>query len=154
MQFVEALAEPTATLEEIAEALPQRAAALSRAVLGRASVRLSRTEMGVLWALSRRPWRVTELAAREGVTQPGITRLVNRLAQRGWVCREHDPGDGRVVLVALTAQGRTLLDRLRGEYRAAMHEEMAALDEDDVRALARAIEVLDRLIERLTGWEP
>src|SRR5215831_14592023 len=88
-------------LDEIAEALPQRAAALSRLFLTRSSIGVSRTEVGVLNALVTRPCRITELAAREGVTQPAITLLVNRLAARGWVHRATDPTDRRVVLVEL-----------------------------------------------------
>ncbi|MGH2877357.1 MAG: MarR family winged helix-turn-helix transcriptional regulator [Solirubrobacteraceae bacterium] len=148
------LAARCGSLDEIAEALPQRAAALSRVFLAHTSVPISRTETGVLSALSRRPRRITELAAREGVTQPAITRLVDRLQLRGWVAREADPADGRVVLVTLTEQGRATLDQVRAEYRATMHEEMASLPERDVRALADAIEILDRLIERLTGEAP
>lgn len=142
------------SLDEIAEAIPQRAATLSRVFLARTSVAVSRTETGVLSALSRRPRRITELAAREGVTQPAITRLVDRLANRGWVVRGADPADGRVVLVRLTEHGRATLDQLRAEYRATMHEEMAVLNEHEVQTLADAIEILDRLIERLTGERP
>ncbi|MGH2915679.1 MAG: MarR family winged helix-turn-helix transcriptional regulator [Solirubrobacteraceae bacterium] len=144
----------TGSLDEIAEALPQRASMLSRVFLSRASVQISRTELGVLWALSRRPRRITELAARDCISQPGITRLVDRLECRGWVSREPDPADRRGVLVALTAQGASTFDRLRDEYRAVMHEEMATLADDDVRTLSDAIAILDRLLERLTGQEP
>jgi DNA-binding MarR family transcriptional regulator len=125
--------------------------ALSRLFLTRTSVQISRVEAGVLSALSSRSRRITELAAREGVTQPAITQLVDRLQARGWVKRGTDPADGRVVLVTLTAPGREVLERLRGEYRALLHEEMATLADCDVRTLARAIEILDGLIERLTG---
>jgi DNA-binding MarR family transcriptional regulator len=136
-------------LDEIAEALPQRAAALSRLFLTRTTVDVSRTEVGVIRAVSVRPQRITELAAGEGVTQPAITRVVNRLEERGWVTRESDPRDGRAVMVRLTPAGGTVFERLRGEYRALVHEEMATLDDDDVETLARAIDVLDELIERL-----
>ena len=54
----------------------------------------------------------------------------------------------------LTADGRATFERLRDEYRAVMHEEMATLPDRDVRTLAEAIEILDVLIERLTGQEP
>jgi len=114
---------------------------------------VSRTEAGVIWALAERPRRVTELAAREGVTQPGITRLVNRLEEAGWVARESDPGDGRAVMVCLTAAGRDVFDTLRSEYRSLVHDEMAALADEDVETLARAIDVLDALIERLQERE-
>jgi DNA-binding MarR family transcriptional regulator len=54
-----------------------------------------------------------------------------------------------VTLVSLTRRGRAVFNRLRGEYRALLHEEMATLDEEDVAVLARAIDILDALIERL-----
>jgi DNA-binding MarR family transcriptional regulator len=133
--------------------LPQRAAALSRLFLTRTTIEVSRTEVGVIRAVSLRPQRITELAAGEGVTQPAITRVVNRLEERGWVTRQSDPRDGRAVRVELTAVGQTVFERLRGEYRALVHEEMATLDDNDVETLARAIDVLDELIERLEDRE-
>jgi len=138
-------------LDDIAEALPQRASTLARLFLRRTSICVSRTEVGVLRALSARPQRITELAACEGVTQPAITLLVNRLEDRGWVARGADPADRRAVLVTLTDAGRDVFDTLRAEYRALLHEEMATLDDGEVETLARAIDVLDELIERLRG---
>ncbi len=82
---------------------------------------------------------------------PSSSRLVDRLQERGWVKRDTDPADGRVVLVTLTPAGRDVLEQLRAEYRALLHEEMATLPDCEVRTLAEAIEILDRLIERLTG---
>jgi len=137
-------------LDEIAEALPQRTAALSRLFLTRSSVCVSRTEVGVLRKLNGGPRRITELAAEERVTQPAITLLVNRLAERGWVERVPDPSDGRAVLVSLTPVGEAVFEQLRAEYRALLHEEMAMLDDCEVAALASAVEILDKLIERLS----
>ncbi len=140
------LAPRAERIDEIAEALPTRASMLSRLFIARTSLPVSCTEAGVLQALSVGPCRVTELAAREGVTQPAITLLVNRLGERGWVYRESEPSDGRVVLVALTANGREVWARLRAEYRALLHAEMASLDDEDITVLARAIEILDGVI--------
>lgn len=139
----------TSQLDEIAEALPQRAAALSRLFLTQTSVCVSRTEVGVLRSLRSGPRRITELAAEERVTQPAITLLVNRLEDRGWVKRIPDPSDGRAVLVSLTPAGEEVFERLRAEYRALLHEEMAALDDSEVETLAAAVEILDKLIGRL-----
>lgn len=136
-------------LDDIAEALPRRSADLSRLFLTRTSVSVSRTEVGVLRNLSTRPRRITELAAEEAVTQPAITLLVNRLAERGWLRRVADPTDGRAVLVSLTPAGEQVFERLRAEYRAMLHEEMATLDDAEVETLAEAVEILDRLIARL-----
>jgi DNA-binding MarR family transcriptional regulator len=136
-------------LDEIAEALPQRVSALSRLFLTRTSVCVSRTEVGVLRTLRGGPRRITELAAEERVTQPAITLLVNRLGERGWVERIPDPTDRRAVLVSLTAAGEEVFERLRAEYRALLHEEMASLEDSEVDALAGAVAVLDKLIGRL-----
>lgn len=78
----------------------------------------------MLAALSSQPYRVTELAAREGISQPGVTQLVNRLERRNLVERRTDPQDGRVVVVAITDDGGRELDRVRAEYRALLHEEI------------------------------
>jgi DNA-binding MarR family transcriptional regulator len=136
-------------LDELAVALPQRASALTRIFFSRTATGLSRTEVGLLAALATRPFRVTELAAREGITQPAVTQLVNRLEDRGWVERRTDPRDARVVLVTLTGPGAEALEAVRAEYRALLHEEMATLDDDEVETLAAAADILDRLIERL-----
>jgi DNA-binding MarR family transcriptional regulator len=136
-------------LDEIAEALPQRTSALSRLFLTRTSVCVSRTEVGVLRKLHDGPRRITELAAEERVTQPAITLLVNRLEERGWVKRIPDPSDRRAVLVSLTPQGEEVFERLRAEYRALLHEEMASLEDSEVATLAAAVTILDKLIDRL-----
>jgi DNA-binding MarR family transcriptional regulator len=137
-------------LDEIAEALPERTSALSRLFLTRTSICVSRTEVGVLRLLSSGPRRITEIASIERVTQPAITLLVNRLAERGWVQRVADPSDGRAVLVSLTSEGAEAFAQLRAEYRAMLHAEMAMLPDEDVDTLARSVEILDELIERLT----
>jgi DNA-binding MarR family transcriptional regulator len=138
-------------LDEIAEALPRRASALSRLFLRHTTIEISRTEANVVQALAERPRRIGDLAAREAVTQPAITLLVNRLQRRGWVERAADPEDGRAVLVTLTCQGEEVFDQLRAEYRALLHEEMATLPDDDVDTLADAVQILDRLIGQLNG---
>jgi DNA-binding MarR family transcriptional regulator len=114
---------------------------------------VSLTEIGVLRTLRAGPRRITELAADERVTQPAITLLVNRLQERGWVQRVADPSDRRAVLVSLTAAGEETLEQLRAEYRALLHEEMATLDDSEVRTLASAVDILDRLIDRLAARE-
>src|SRR5207237_182656 len=78
----------------------------------------SRQGVAVLPVPSERPRRITERAAREGVTQPAITLLVNRLENRDLVLRTPDPLDRRAVLVDLTPAGHELLEQLRAEYRA------------------------------------
>ena len=86
------------TIDEIAEGILQRAMTLMRLFIVRTQSKIARAEADVLVAVCSRPRRITGLAAREGVTQPCITRLVTRLEGRGWVKRDACAADGRVVL--------------------------------------------------------
>ena len=62
--------------------------------------------------------RLTELAARTGMTHQSMGELVNALEQRGYLERRSDPTDGRVRLVCLTAKGRQLVRRAVREIKA------------------------------------
>lgn len=114
---------------------------------------LSLTAAAALGSLDRRgPQRITTMAAAEGVTQPSMTQLVQRLEQRGLVARTSDPADGRVALVSITEAGRAALAarRLRNTTRIA--EVLAGVPEDDVRALAGALAaVLPAIRDRIGG---
>lgn len=97
-------------------------------------------QYGVLYALAGTPegQRLTDLCDDVLLTQAGISRLVQRLEQRGLVERTPDPTDGRAALVRLTSAGAET-QRLYGR-RHAQHVADAmsrALDEDELDLLAR-----------------
>jgi DNA-binding MarR family transcriptional regulator len=123
---------------------------LTRLFLARSELDLSRTEVNVLFEVATLPQRITELAAREGVTQPAITLLVNRLEEQRWVERRRDPTDGRAVLVAITSTGEDLIAKVRAEYVALVDEHLADLSDADLRRLMRAAEIFEGLFDSLT----
>jgi DNA-binding MarR family transcriptional regulator len=55
--------------------------------------------------------RLTELAARAGMTHQSMSELVAAMERRGWLERRPDPADGRARLVCLTTAGRDLTRR-------------------------------------------
>lgn len=63
--------------------------------------------------VSGAPYRMTpsNLQARLLFTSGGLSNLLKRLEANGWIQRIPDPGDGRGVLVCLSAKGRRLADR-------------------------------------------
>jgi DNA-binding MarR family transcriptional regulator len=67
-------------------------------------------EYDVLYTLSKcpEPQRISDLNRHVLLSQPALSRLVDRLAERGLVERQADPADGRGVRLALTASGRDL----------------------------------------------
>jgi DNA-binding MarR family transcriptional regulator len=68
---------------------------------------LGPSEYGVLYALSDEPdgLRITELLDDVLLTQPGMSRLISRLENRGLVERVDDPDDRRACRVRLTESG-------------------------------------------------
>jgi DNA-binding MarR family transcriptional regulator len=71
---------------------------------------VSMREYDVLYTLSKcpEPLRISELNRHVLLSQPALSRLVDRLAERGLVARHADPADRRSVRLALTPAGRAL----------------------------------------------
>jgi DNA-binding MarR family transcriptional regulator len=69
---------------------------------------VSMREYDVLYTLSkcREPIRLGELHRHVLLSQPALSRMVDRLVARGLVQRAVDPGDARGVLLSLTGAGR------------------------------------------------
>lgn len=92
------------------------------------------------------PLRVSELAAREAMSQPGSTLLVNRLAEAGYAERVPDPTDGRAALVRITADGEAVLRRRETQRAEALRERMAQLSETDRSLITAALPAIERLV--------
>jgi DNA-binding MarR family transcriptional regulator len=91
------------------------------------------------------PARISELARHEGVTQPAMTGLVNRLETMALVRREADPADGRAALAVLTDSGRTLIEDRRRQRALVLAGQLEELPPGDQQALLAALPALERL---------
>jgi DNA-binding MarR family transcriptional regulator len=91
------------------------------------------------------PLRVSDLADRERISQPGMTSVVNRLVEAGLAERRADPADGRIVLVAATPTGQTYMDTLRSSRAQALVKHLRGLPVREQRALCASIDGLNAL---------
>ena len=102
---------------------------------------ISLNEYDVLFTLSlaeNRTLRIRELNENVLLTQPSISRLVDRLAARGLVTKLTDPNDGRGTLVALTDTGFDLFrDAAHIHGRSIASRMSTALSPDELTELAR-----------------
>jgi DNA-binding MarR family transcriptional regulator len=99
---------------------------------------VSMREYDVLYTLSkcREPLRISELNRHVLLSQPALSRLVDRLAERGLVARQADPADGRGVRLALTGAGRELQRKVgRRHARSVARALTGALDRGELRQL-------------------
>ena len=109
---------------------------------------LSPTLIAALSTIDRHgPLTPSELADRERIRRPTATRLVARLEDDGLVERTADPADGRSSLLAVTSPGKVLLAQLRTRKDAYLAKRLRRLDADERATLARASEILERLLE-------
>jgi DNA-binding MarR family transcriptional regulator len=112
-----------------------------------APTKLSATTITTLTTLSTDgPQRISDLADREAISQPGMTTLVNRLEAAGQAERITDPADGRVALVRITDAGRAVLaERLEARTQA-MFAGLQRLEPADRAALLAALPAIERLV--------
>ncbi|GAA0939269.1 MarR family winged helix-turn-helix transcriptional regulator [Nonomuraea longicatena] len=82
---------------------------------------------------------VTDAAAVLDVDQPRSSRLAGQALQAGLLRREADQFDGRRSLLALTADGRAALTRIRDFRRSVIAEATAEWPEEDLAAFARLL---------------
>ena len=132
-------------IDHLAQALREFAGALLRSTR---TDSLSRTAASTLSWLSREgAMRITTLAAREAVTQPAMTGLVQRLEAGGLVTRSSDARDGRVALIDITPLGRKTLEQRRAAQDAIIIDRLAGLTPDELAALEAALPALYNVTE-------
>ncbi len=91
-----------------------------------------------------------ELAALSEKDRPTITRILDLLAQKGWIERKHSATDRRAFIVGLTPQGRTLVNKLQPDVSKVRHAAWKGLTERDFTNLQK---VLDTIRQNLNGTE-
>ncbi|MCM2576852.1 MarR family winged helix-turn-helix transcriptional regulator [Streptomyces meridianus] len=107
---------------------------------------LSPTEMSVLDTLARCGSATPgELARREHVQPPSMTRIVALLEAKGLVRMEPHPEDRRQKVVTPTEQAESMLEESRRRRNAWLAALVEGLDDEERAALRAAAPVLEKL---------
>jgi DNA-binding MarR family transcriptional regulator len=91
------------------------------------------------------PLTLGELACREHVAPPSVTKVVDQLEARGLVRRIQDNHDRRVTRVETTTAGRLYIAQARTRRAAWLAVRLDDLSSQDLDCLWAASEVLERL---------
>ncbi|MEZ0446848.1 MarR family winged helix-turn-helix transcriptional regulator [Cellulomonas sp. ICMP 17802] len=126
-----------------------------RIAVGRASrrIRAERGEAGLTdpqftvlaWLTKEGPLTPGQLAERERIQPPSMTRTVNGLLELGLVAKTEHPTDGRQVVVSLTDAGVAEVRETRRRRDAWLAGRLATLTSDERTLLADAAELLRRI---------
>ena len=141
------MADPESTEPSLASRLRLAVVRLNRRLRAqRTNSSVTLTQVSALSALRKcGPLTPGELAAKEGVQPPSMTRVIAALEDHGFVSRRPHPTDGRQAIVELTEQGTAYLRAEVSAREAWLDSRLAELDDDDRELLARAAEIIDRM---------
>lgn len=101
----------------------------------------------VLRYIRRGTGSMSELATAKNISRPAISQAVEVLVKKGLLTRVQSTHDRRYVDLALTDAGNNLLDTVFKETRAWMKGRMNKLNVDELETIAKAMEVMKRMME-------
>lgn len=109
-------------------------------IWGEASMR----EYDVLYTLAKAdaPIRLSDVQSGVLLSQPALSRMVDRLVGRGLLTRETDPEDGRAVLVQLSDEGKRVQREVGRAHGRDVGHAMRALTPDEQLELQRLTQKL------------
>lgn len=102
--------------------------------------RVNMREYDVLYTLAKGdgPMRICEVQDGVLLSQPALSRMIERLAGRGLVHREADAEDGRAVRVSLTPEGARVQREVGRAHAKSVGRELgSSLTPDEMRELQR-----------------
>ena len=107
---------------------------------------LSDTQLAALATLERRgAMSPGDLAEHEKVQPPSMTRVIAALVDWGLVTRAPHPTDRRQVILTVTPEGRSLVQRVRRRKEAWLAQKLAALSPQERATLREAAPILEKL---------
>ena len=111
------------------------------------AVGISPEQVALLVAVKYAPGiGVRELAARERVSPPAMSKHVDRLERDGLVARTPRADDRRRVGLTLTDEGQRVLRRVRSRRTAWLASRLGELSPAELAAVKAAVEPLSRLL--------
>lgn len=92
---------------------------------------------------------VSEISRRLGIAKPNITPLVDRLFEAGYVDRQHDENDRRVVNIVLMPAGEDKLAAIRATIARQIQGQAESLTVSEFRELNESLQSIVRILSSL-----
>jgi DNA-binding MarR family transcriptional regulator len=105
----------------------------------------------LLWMLSRTQCNLHDLAKRQVVRLPTMSRTVTKLVEKGWVTRVINRSDRRRVDISLTERGAKILDEVQELASSYTQEMLSSLTAEEHRMLQKGLDMLKRVFKSPGG---
>ncbi|MCR4398267.1 MAG: MarR family transcriptional regulator [Firmicutes bacterium] len=89
---------------------------------------------------------LSQVAGHLGVTPPTVSKIVDRLVERGLVQRRDDPRSRRRLILSATGKGRDLFENARERTTERIAERLDGLAPSDLAAIQAAMGLFDRVL--------
>jgi DNA-binding MarR family transcriptional regulator len=96
----------------------------------------------LLSMLSHQPRTLSELATLQGVSLPTMSNSISAMVQRGWVTRTAPTRDRRVVIIEVTPNGKSAVERVGRCAETHLADVLAPLDAAARKRLQAGLTVL------------
>lgn len=106
---------------------------------------ITQAEYDVLLTVVRSPEmtaRLRDVTANMLISQPSVSRLVDRMVARGLIEKCPDPDDGRGALIRATEDGARAFRAVATVHGRSIAQRMSKLDDDELRTLQALTEKL------------
>lgn len=115
---------------------------------------LTTSQLRVLMIVHHEPGATLRaLAEHLRVAPPTASGLVDRLVRQGYLRREGDASDRRLVRHQLTDEGTHMVSELQREGHALLHDILSRLDDGELDALVRGLQLLSMASDAATQTE-
>jgi len=92
---------------------------------------------------------VTEIGERLQIPRPQMTHLIDKLVALDMVERRPDSKDRRIINIALTSKGRTLLKKHRRMIEDAIKKSLTSLTDEELEELSTSLRKLRQILSKL-----
>ena len=119
------------------------------------SARLSEAQSELLWLVGRQPGiSVSAAAAELGLVPNTASTLVSKLVAKGLLIRTVGETDCRIGRLRLAEPTQQIVDASRAAHRALLSDVLAELDDDQIEALTKGLEILGTMTRLLQERQP
>lgn len=109
---------------------------------------LAQGEYDVLLTVVRAPdmtSRLRDITAKSLISQPSVSRLIDRMVARGLITKTIDPDDGRGAVITATDAGAKAFRQLATVHGRTIAEKMSPLDDAELATLLELTQKLRRM---------
>ncbi|MDO4322347.1 MAG: MarR family transcriptional regulator [Lachnospiraceae bacterium] len=92
---------------------------------------------------------MTELSQRIQMSKQQMTKIINRLVERGFVKRIYDPSNRRIIKIQITDRALDYIEHFLKENAECFRETLEAMDSQELADFKQAIDILTRVLSKL-----